>query len=74
MTSKLSFGLSFKKMPRFMAFDAGVIAGLLSIGIYLEILNRHWNAAACLFLGGLWMALIPLRLSRAVKSRERGER
>jgi hypothetical protein len=49
-------------VPRFVSFDAGVVAGLLGIGIYFAILNRHWIAAAFLFLGVLWMISIPVRL------------
>jgi hypothetical protein len=57
-------------VPRFVSFDAGVVAGLLGIGIYLAILNRHWIAAAVLALGVLWMMSIPIRL-RAGKSNRR---
>ena len=53
--------------------DAGVIAGLLGICIYMAISNRNWIAAAFLLLGVLWMALIPYRLRRAAKSREQSE-
>ena len=62
------------RMPRFVSFDTGVIAGLLSIGVYMAISNRHWIAAAFLFLGVLWMALIPFRLRRVAKSSAPGER
>lgn len=64
----------FARMPRFVSFDTGVIAGLLSIGVYMAISNRHWVAAAFLFLGVLWMALIPVRLRRVAKSSAPGQR
>lgn len=50
------------RMPRFFAFDAGVIVGLLGIGAYLAIVNRHWLAALFLVLGILWMVSVPYRL------------
>ena len=62
MAGKLPSGFSLKNVPRFISFDAGAIAGLLGIGIYLAISNRHWIAAAFLFLGVLWMISIPVRL------------
>jgi hypothetical protein len=74
MRRRFPFGLSLKKAPRFVLFDAGVVAGLLSIGIYMAISNRHWIAAAFLFLGVVWMASIAFRLRRAAKSSKPGER
>jgi len=62
MARKLPFRFSLKKTPRFVSFDAGVVAGLLAIGVYMAISNRHWIAAAFLFLGALWMISIPFRL------------
>ncbi len=50
------------RMPRFFSFDAGVIAGLLGIGAYLAIVNRHWLAAVFLVVGILWMVSVPYRL------------
>jgi hypothetical protein len=74
MAQRFMSGFSLKKAPRFISFDAGVVAGLLSIGIYMAISNRHWIAAAFLFLAVLWMASIPLRLRRVAKSSDPGER
>jgi hypothetical protein len=75
MSRKLPFEFTLKRVPRFVSFDAGAIAGLLSIGIYLAILNRHWIAAAFLGLGVLWMISIPIRLragrSNSAESRPR---
>jgi len=68
MERKHLFGLDLKKTPRFLSFDAGVVAGLLSIGIYMAISNRHWFAAALMFLGMLWMAFIPIRSRWLAKS------
>lgn len=62
MARKLPFGISLARVPRFVSFDAGVVAALLSIGIYLAILNRQWTAAAFLLLGVLSMISIPIRL------------
>jgi Protein of unknown function (DUF2934) len=62
------------RMPRFVSFDAGVVAALLGIGIIMAISYRNWIAAAFLFLGVLWMAWIPFRLRRAAKSNAPGER
>jgi hypothetical protein len=70
MARKRPFEFSLKKAPRFVSFDAGVVAGLLGIGVYLAVSNRHWIAAAVLLLGVLWMISIPLRL-RARKSKGR---
>jgi len=64
---KFPLGIRLERMPRFVSFDAGIVAGLLCIGSYLAISNRHWTAAAFLFLGVLWMISIPIRL-RARKS------
>jgi hypothetical protein len=50
------------RMPRFFSFDAGLIAGLLGIGAYLAIVNRHWLGAVFLLLGILWMVSVPYRL------------
>ena len=74
MGRKPPFGLNLKKAPRFVSFDAGVVAGLLGIGVYMAICNRHWIAAAFLLLGVIWTALIPIRLRRVAKSRQSGER
>ena len=68
MKPGLPFGLSLKKAPRFVSFDAGLIAGLLAICTYMAISHRNWLAAAFLVLGVLWMALIPYRRRRAAKS------
>jgi hypothetical protein len=73
MARKLPFGISLERVPRFVSFDAGVVAALLSIGIYLAIVNRHWVAAAFFLLGVLWMISIPIRL-RVRKSNGRGTR
>lgn len=62
MARKLPFGFSLERVPRFISFDAGVVAALLGIAIYLAILNRHWIAAAFLLLGALWIVSIPIRL------------
>jgi hypothetical protein len=62
MVRGLPFGLRLEKLPRFISFDAGVVAGLLGIGLYLAITTRHWLAAAFLLLGVLWMISIPIRL------------
>lgn len=70
MRRTLPFEFSLRRLPRFVSFDAGVVAALLGIGIYLAILNRHWIAAAFLGLGVLWMISIPIRL-RAGKSNGR---
>jgi hypothetical protein len=51
-----------RRLPRFIAFDAGVVAGLLGIGVYFAILNRHWIAATFLALGVVWIISVPLRL------------
>ena len=67
MARRLPIAFRLQKMPRFVSFDAGMIAGLLIIGIYLAIQSRHWIAAAFMALGVLWMASIPFRL-RAAKS------
>lgn len=74
MERRFPFGLSLKKAPRFVSFDAGVVAGLLGIGVYMAICNRHWIAAAFLLMGLLWMALIPFRLRRLPKSGKSAER
>jgi hypothetical protein len=74
MGRRFPFGLSLKKAPRFVSFDAGVVAGLLGIGVYMAISNRNWTAAVFLFLGALWMALIPFRLRRVAKSGDPGKR
>ena len=63
MARKLPFEFSLKKMPRFVSFDAGVVAGLLGIAIYMAVSSRHWIAAAFLLLGALWVISIPFRLS-----------
>jgi hypothetical protein len=74
MFRKFPPGFSLKRVPRFVSFDAGVVAGLLGIGAYLAVSDRHWIAAAILFLGVLWMARIPFRLRRMAKSCESRER
>jgi hypothetical protein len=70
MARRLPIAFRLEKMPRFISFDAGMVVGLLGIGIYLAILSRHWVAAAFLALGMLWMVSIPFRL-RAGKSKDR---
>ena len=70
MTRKLPFRISLERVPRFVSFDAGVVAALLGLGIYLAIVNRHWIAAAFLLVGVLWMISIPIRL-RIRKSNSR---
>jgi hypothetical protein len=62
MVRRPPFGFRLEKLPRFIAFDAGVVAGLLGIGLYLAIVTRHWVSAAFLLLGVLWMISIPIRL------------
>ncbi len=39
--SQASVRISLERVPRFVSFDAGVVAALLGIGIYLAIVNRH---------------------------------
>jgi hypothetical protein len=73
MVRKLPLGARLGRVPRFISFDAGVVAGLLGIGIYLAIVNQRWIAAAFLALGVLWMISIPIRL-RAGKSNNRQPR
>jgi hypothetical protein len=73
MARRLPFGFRLEKLPRFVSFDAGVVAGLLGIGLYLAIVTRHWVAAAFLLLGVLWMISIPIRL-RVYRSRNRSTR
>jgi hypothetical protein len=67
-------GFNMKNAPRFFAFDAGLVAGLLAIGVYMAISNRHWIAVAVLSLGVLWVAWIPCRLRRAEKPIDPNER
>jgi hypothetical protein len=62
MAIKLPFHRLMAKMPRFVSFDAGVVAGLLGIGIYLAIVRGHWIAALFLALGAAWMIFILIRL------------
>lgn len=62
MARKLPLRIRLERMPRFVSFDAGVVAGLLCIGGYLAISNRHWIAAAFLLAGALWMIWISIRL------------
>jgi hypothetical protein len=62
MVRRLPFAFRLEKLPRFISFDAGVVAGLLGIGLYLAIVTRHWISAAFLLLGVLWMISIPIRL------------
>lgn len=62
MARKLPIRFRLEKVPRFISFDAGVVAGLLSIGIYLAIVKRNWLAVVLLALGLLWMISIPIRL------------
>jgi len=72
MARKRPFGISLERVPRFVSFDAGVVAALLSIGIYLAILNQQWIAAAFFLFGALWMISIPIQLRvRRANGRER---
>jgi hypothetical protein len=73
MARKRRFGISLERVPRFVSFDAGVVAALLGIGIYLAIVNRHWIAAAFFLLGVFWIVSIPIRL-RVRKSNARQTR
>jgi hypothetical protein len=62
MMRRLAFAFKLQKRPRFISFDAGIVAGLLGIGIYLAILSRHWIATVFLALGVLFIVAIPIRL------------
>jgi hypothetical protein len=56
----LKFRLS--RAPRFVSFDAGVVAALLGLGLYMALVKGYWIAAIFLTLGMLWMISIPIRL------------
>jgi hypothetical protein len=62
MTLKTTLVRLVEKMPRFVSFDAGVVAGLFGIGLYIAVVSRHWIAALFLILGAAWMISIPIRL------------
>jgi hypothetical protein len=74
MGRRFPFPLILQQAPRFLTFDAGVITGLLGIGVYMAISSRHWIAAAFLFLGVLWAAWFPFRLRHVAKSSPSGKR
>lgn len=58
-------GFNISRFPRLVSFDAGVLAGLVSIAVYMALLNKHWVAAGFLTAGAIWLALVGLRVSRA---------
>jgi hypothetical protein len=62
MSPKILFSRFVEKMPRFVSFDAGLVAGLLGIGIYLAIARRHWTAALFLVLGAAWIISVVIRM------------